>query len=136
MKSPEDHASEVPLSTEEDEVLAAFRDAKNGLTEYGMFAVVTIPRDREVLSALEGLLLEGKIDADLLPGVSSDAVLTIKDFVFRTVIEGGPDEEGEPLWTLTEKGNRDVESRPSSGLFEPPANILKSRGTIGNDTSN
>jgi len=136
MKFHEDHASEVPLGTEGDEVLAAFRDAKNGLTEHGMFAVVTIRREQEMLSALEGLLLEGKINAELLAGVSSDAVLTVKDFVFRAVIEDGPNEEGEPLWELTEKGKLDVESRPSSRLFGHPNNILKSPGTIGNDNSN
>src|SRR5262249_37662903 len=98
MKSPEDHASEVPLNTEDEEVLAAFRDAKNGLTEYGMFAVVAIRRQLGVLSALEELLLEGKIDADLLPGVSRDAGLTTKDFLFRAVVQDGPNEEGEPIW--------------------------------------
>lgn len=135
MRSYEDHAPEVPLRNEEEEVLAAFRDAKNGLTEYGCFAVVTIRRYREVLSALEGLLLEGKIDADLLPGVSSDAVLTIKDFVFRTVIEEEPNEEGEPLWKLTEKGKREVGSTSSFKLFGHPANLPKSHGTTGNDNS-
>lgn len=136
MKAHDDHASEVLIRTERDEVLAAFRDAKSGLTEYGMFAVIAIRKDREVLSALEGLLLEGKIDADLRPGIPSDAVLTIKDFVFRIVIEEGSDEEGALIWTLTEKGRREAESTPSSRLFGNPANILKNPGTTGNDDSN
>ena len=87
MQPSEDHAPEGPIGTEEDEVLAAFRDAGAGLTDCGMFAVVTIRRERSLLSSLEELLLEGKIDAHLLPGVSSDTLLHVKDFVFYAVSE-------------------------------------------------
>ncbi len=62
-----DNYGEVDLEYPE-ELSAAFRDAKHGLTEDGAAAVVAIRRYRVEIADLEDLLLEGKIDAEYAGG--------------------------------------------------------------------
>ena len=86
MESYEDHAPQTLSATEDarlrEEMLAALRDATYGLTDDGIGAVVTIRRYRALLSSLEELILVGKLNAELRPGVSEDTLLSVHDYVF------------------------------------------------------
>lgn len=108
MKSHEDHAPEAPPAAEDtrfdEEILAALRDATHGLTEDGILAVIAIRRYRAIVSAIEDLILAGKLDAELRPGASKDTLLTVHDYIFhalsddeqaqlRTLAKGAPGEE-------------------------------------------
>jgi hypothetical protein len=100
MEPHEDHVPEIPPTAKEaqlmEEVHTVLHDAKYGLTEDGILAVVAIRRYRAIVSAIEDLILMGKLDAERRPGVSEDTLPSLHDYVFRAL----SDEEQAQLRTL------------------------------------
>jgi len=134
-----------------EEVCAALRDAKYGLTEDGVGAVVAIRRYRAILSTVEDLVLRGELNAERRPGVTEDMRLTIHDYIFSALSDGerrkptnteeSGDNEGESIWALTEKGKRFLDSRQSESirpvsLFEHLACVPQAPGVTFNGDSN
>jgi hypothetical protein len=74
-----------------EEIREALRDAKHGLTDDGLGAVVAIRRERRILSVIEELLLLGKIDARLRSGASEDTPLAFDNFEFALSVDGRSD---------------------------------------------
>jgi hypothetical protein len=76
MEPREDYTPAVPLTAAEvqlmEEIATVLRDATYGLTEDGILAVVAIRRYRAIVSAIEDLILMGKIGAERRPRVSED----------------------------------------------------------------
>jgi hypothetical protein len=81
-----------------NEVLAVLEDAKYGLTEDEILAVITMRRERAVYEALEALLLNGELGA-ALEG-PRNRMPTAGDFKF---------------WRLTEEEAAERRRRPDSG---------------------
>src|SRR5262245_10886520 len=63
-----------------DEVLAVLKDADAGLSEEEILAIVTIRRERTLMSCLEELILQGECGAVLEK--SGDGPVTSQDFAF------------------------------------------------------
>ena len=63
-----------------EDILAVLFEAKAGLTEDEILAVMTLRRERAIFEALEGLLLEGVIGAK--HEAPPDRVATSSDFAF------------------------------------------------------
>jgi hypothetical protein len=110
MESRKDHTPAVPPTAAEaqlmEEVPAVLCDASCPLTEDGIWAVVLIRRYRATLSAIEDLILEGKIAAERCAGVSEDTLLTVDDYVFRAL----SDEEQAQLRTLKDGAPEELAS--------------------------
>ena len=89
METNEPRVPEVQSSAQDvkfmEEVVAALRSATDGLTEDAILAVLAIRQYREIVSALEDLILMGEIDAERRAGVSDDVPTTVRDFVFFRV---------------------------------------------------
>jgi hypothetical protein len=100
MESYEQSPSEISPTAADaqfmEEVSTALRDATYGLTEDGILAVVAIRRYRAIVSAIEDLILMGKIDAERRAGISEDTLPSVHDYVFRAL----SDEEQTQLRTL------------------------------------
>ena len=89
MEPREDHCPAGPPTTPEAqlkvEVLAVLCDATCPLTEDGIGAVIAIRRYCATLSAIEELILVGKIDAERCAGVSEETPPSVDNYVFRAL---------------------------------------------------
>jgi hypothetical protein len=71
----------APNEEELQEVLEIFRQARRGLTEDSVSAVMVLRREIELHQALLDLLLEGKIEAWVID--QNEKVLTSRNLLFR-----------------------------------------------------
>jgi hypothetical protein len=75
---------EAPEPSEEElqEVLEIFKEARRGLTEDGVAAVMALRREIAIHQALVDFLLDGKIDAEV---IDRNEKLTVRNFRLRAL---------------------------------------------------
>jgi hypothetical protein len=83
-----------PSEQELQEVLEIFKEARRGLTEDGVAAVLALRREIAIHQALVDLLLDGKIDAEV---IDRSEKLTVRNFRFRAL---SPDEQLSETYSL------------------------------------
>jgi hypothetical protein len=71
-----------PSEQELQEVLEIFKEARRGLTEDGVAAVLALRREIAIHQALVDLLLDGKIDAEV---IDRNEKLTVRNFRLRAL---------------------------------------------------
>jgi hypothetical protein len=72
----------TPSEEELQEVLEIFKEARRGLTEDGVGAVMALRREIAIHQALVDLLLDGEIDAEI---IDKNEKLTVRNFIFRAL---------------------------------------------------